>query len=319
LQRRTRDGKTIRKQWEAAWPAATKSLIRAFLGCSTAPRRSKKLFTGCRWAEGPAYFAAGRYLVWSDIPNDRMMRYDETDGSVSVFRQPAGNTNGNTVDRRGAWSPASTEAGGSRTEHDGAVTTVASHWRGKRLNSPNDVVVKSDGSIWFTDRPTASTATMKAIEPRAKSGLAMSIASIHRPARWRRSSPIWCDRTAAFSPDESLLYVADTGRTHGPENPAHIRVFEVDGQNRLSGGNVFADCTVGFFDGFRLDTDGRIWTSAGDGIHCYHRDGTLIGKVLVPEIVANCVFGGPKRNILYICGTTSLYAVRLMVNGVKIY
>ena len=114
----------------------------------------EKLFTGCRWAEGPAYFAAGRYLVWSDIPNDRMMRYDETDGSVSVFRQPAGNTNGNTVDRQGRL--VTCEHGGrrvSRTEHDGAVTTVASHWRGKRLNSPNDVVVKSDGSIWFTDPP----------------------------------------------------------------------------------------------------------------------------------------------------------------------
>ncbi len=116
-----------------------------------------------------------------------------------------------------------------------------------------------------------------------------------------------------------LLYVADAGLTHGANNPAHIRVFNVGKNNKISGGKVFADCTAGFFDGFRLDAEGRIWTSAADGIHCYEPDGTLIGKVRIPEIVANCVFGGPKRNYLYICGTTSLYGVRLMVNGAKTY
>jgi gluconolactonase len=123
----------------------------------------------------------------------------------------------------------------------------------------------------------------------------------------------------AFSLDETKLYVVDTGRTHGPQNPAHIRVFDIGAGNQVSGGRVFANCTAGLFDGFRLDDAGRIWTSAQDGIHCYDPDGTLIGKVLVPEVVSNCVFGGAKRNVLYICGTTSLYAVRLMVNGAKTF
>jgi len=283
--------------------------------------RVEKLFTGCRWAEGPAYFAAGRYLVWSDIPNDRMMRFDETDGSVSVFRHPAGNSNGNTVDRQGRL--VSCEHGGrrvSRTEHDGTVITLADRWNGKRLNSPNDVVVKSDGSIWFTDPAYGIDSDYEGDKAESEIGACY----VYRidPASGAVEAVITDmvrPNGLAFSPDESLLYVVDTGRTHGANNPAHMRVFNVGEGGKLSGGAVFADCTAGLFDGFRLDTDGRIWTSAADGIHCYDPDGTLIGKVKVPEVVANCCFGGPKRNVLYICGTTSLYAVRLMVNGVRTY
>jgi gluconolactonase len=281
----------------------------------------ERLFTGCRWAEGPAWFAAGRYVVWSDIPNDRMLRYDECDGSVSVFRQPCGNTNGNTVDRQGRL--VSCEHSGrrvSRTEHDGSVTTLADRWQGKRLNSPNDVVVHSDGSIWFTDpsygidtdyegdkaESEIGACNVYRIDP-ASGAVEAVITDMVRP------------NGLAFSLDEKQLYVVDTGRTHGADNPAHMRVFDVDANGKVSGGRVFADCTVGLFDGFRLDDAGRIWTSAADGIHCYDADGTLIGKVLVPEVTANCVFGGAKRNVLYICGTTSLYAVRLMVNGAKTY
>ena len=280
-----------------------------------------KLFTGCQWAEGPAWFAAGRYLVWSDIPANRMLRYDETDGSVSVFRQPSGNSNGNTVDRQGRL--VTCEHSGrrvSRTEFDGSITTLADRWQGKRLNSPNDVVVRSDGSIWFTD-PAYGIETdyegdkseseigacyVYRIDP-ASGAVEAVITDMVRP------------NGIAFSPDERQLYVADTGRTHGAHNPAHIRVFEVDDAGKVSGGRVFADCTAGLFDGFRLDSEGRIWSSAADGIHCYHPDGTLIGKIKVPEAVANCTFGGAKRNVLYICGTTSLYAVRVMVNGARLY
>jgi gluconolactonase len=281
----------------------------------------EKIFTGCRWAEGPAWFAGGRYLVWSDIPNNRMLRYDETDGGVSVFRQPCGNSNGNTVDRQGRL--VTCEHSGrcvSRTEHDGSVVTIADRWRGKRLNSPNDVVVKSDGSIWFTD-PTYGIDTDYEGD-KADSEIGASYVYRVDPSSGEVDAVITDvvkPNGLAFSPDESRLYVADTGRTHGEQYPAHMRVFDVDAAGKLSGGDVFADSTAGLFDGFRLDTEGRIWTSAADGIHCYHPDGTLLGKVRVPEGVANCVFGGRKRNVLYICATTSLYMVRLMVNGAKTY
>jgi gluconolactonase len=281
----------------------------------------ERLYTGCRWTEGPAWFPAGRYLVWSDIPNNRMLRYDEADGHVSVFRQPANNSNGNTVDRQGRL--VTCEHAGrrvSRTEFDGSITTIADRWQGKRLNSPNDVVVKSDGSIWFTDPAYGIESDYEGDKAESEIGachvyrvdpgsgaVEAVITDMVRP------------NGLAFSLDESQLYVGDTGRTHGPENPAHMRVFDIGAGNKVSGGRVFADCTSGLFDGFRLDDAGRIWTSAGDGIHCYDPDGTLLGKILVPEIVANCVFGGAKRNVLYICGTTSLYAVRLMVNGARTF
>jgi len=281
----------------------------------------EKLFTGCRWAEGPAWFAAGRYVVWSDIPNNRMLRYDETDGSVSVFRSPCGNSNGNTVDREGRL--VTCEHSGrrvSRTEHDGSITTIADRWQGKRLNSPNDVVVKSDGSIWFTDPAYGIETDYEGDKAESEIGAC----NVYRvDPRTGAVEAVITDMVRpngiAFSPDESRLYVVDTGRTHGDEHPAHMRVFNVIADGKLTGGEVFADCTAGLFDGFRLDTAGRIWTSAGDGVHCYDPDGTLIGKVKVPEGVANCVFGGPKLNVLYICGTTSLYMVRLMVNGAKTY
>ncbi|MCK8779938.1 SMP-30/gluconolactonase/LRE family protein [Rhizobium sp. NTR19] len=282
--------------------------------------RLEQLYGGCRWAEGPAYFAGGRYLIWSDIPNDRMLRYDENDGHVSVFRQPANFSNGNTTDRHGRL--VTCEHGGrrvSRTEHDGSVVTIADRWDGKRLNSPNDVVVRSDGSIWFTD-PTYGIDTDYEGH-RAPSEI--GACHVYRvDPQTMAIEPVITDMVRpnglAFSLDESQLYVVDTGRTHGEHYPAHMRVFDVDRAGKVSGGRVFADCTVGLFDGFRLDEDGRIWTSAGDGVHCYDPDGTLIGKILVPEMTANCVFGGPKRNILYICATSSLYAIRLMVNGARL-
>ena len=280
-----------------------------------------KLYTGCRWAEGPAYFAAGQYLIWSDIPNNRMLRLDGCSGAVSVFRQPAGNSNGNTVDRQGRL--VTCEHGGrrvSRTEIDGSVITLADKHDGKRLNSPNDVVVKSDGSIWFTDPSYGIDSDYEGnLSEREQSGN-----FVYRIDPKSGEVRVVADdfvqpNGLAFSPDESLLYIVDTGRTHRENGPAHIRSFAVGDGGKLAGRGVFAECSAGLFDGFRLDTAGRIWTSAADGVHCYDPDGTLIGKVLVPEVVANVCFGGPKRNYLYICGTTSLYGVRLPVNGVKTY
>jgi gluconolactonase len=285
------------------------------------PARVEQLFTGCRWAEGPAYFAAGRYLVWSDIPNDRQMRWDETSGVTGVFRYPAGYTNGNTVDRQGRL--VSCEHGGrrvSRTEIDGTVTTIADRYDGKRLNSPNDVVVKSDDTIWFTDPAYGIESDYEGHRAESEIG----DCHVYRVDPATGEVQVAADdfvrpNGIAFSPDERKLYVSDTGATHGPDGPRHIRVFDVADDNTLSGGEVFATCTAGFFDGFRLDEDGRIWTSAGDGVHCYDADGTLLGKVLVPEQVANVEFGGIKRNRLFICGTTSLYSIMLAVNGVKRY
>lgn len=289
-----------------------------FESCFIGHARVERLWTGARWTEGPAWFAAGRYLVWSDIPNNRMMRWDDTDGSVSVFREPANNSNGHTVDRQGRLvSCEHLTRQVTRTEHDGSITVLADAWQGKRLNSPNDVTVSSDGSIWFTD---PSYGIMMDYEgERAES----EIGACHV----YRVDPDTGEVTAvatdfvkpnglAFSNDGRTLYVADTGGTHTQGGPAHIRKFSVgeDGKS-LSGGDVFAECTNGFFDGFRLDRDGRVWSSAADGVHCLNSQGVLIGKVHIPEFVSNVCFGGAKLNRLFITATTSLYSVFLNVNG----
>jgi gluconolactonase len=282
--------------------------------------RVERLWSGARWSEGPAWFAAGRYLVWSDIPNNRMLRYTEPSGHVEVFREPSNNSNGNTVDNQGRL--VTCEHGArrvTRTEIDGSISVVADRWQGKRLNSPNDAVVKSDDSIWFTDpaygidsdnegdraTPEIDGCHVYRVDPGGT--VERLIDDMARP------------NGLAFSPDESILYVVDTGATHKENGPRHIRKFAVskDGKS-VTGGEVFAECASGLFDGLRVDQHGRIWTSAGDGVHCYDPDGTLIGKMLIPEIVANVTFGGAKRNRLFICGTTSLYSLMLMTNGSKL-
>ena len=290
---------------------------RLFVGTAALDR----LYTGTRWAEGPAYFPAARSLVWSDIPNDRMLRLDECNGTVSVFRQPSGHSNGNTVDRQGRL--VTCEHGGrrvSRTEFDGRVVTLADSFEGRRFNSPNDVVVKSDHSIWFTDPTYGIDSDYEG--HRSTSEQAGNF--VYRLDPGTGDLRVVADdfvqpNGLAFSPDERLLYIVDTGRSHKPDGPTHIRRFVVDPSGTLSHEGEFAACTAGFFDGLRVDTEGRIWTSAGDGVHCYHPDGTLIGKIHVPEVVANVCFGGAKLNYLYICGTGSLYGVRLAVNGAKTF
>jgi gluconolactonase len=277
-----------------------------------------KLYTGCRWAEGPAYFPAGKYLVWSDIPNDRVMRFDETDGSVSVFLAPAMNHNGHTVDREGRLI--SCEHRGrcvSRIEHDGARVVLADRFEGKRLNSPNDVVVKSDGSVWFTDPSYGIDSNYEGDAAPSEIGAS----NVYRvdPASGAVAA-VAIDfvkpNGIAFSLDEKELFVVDTGATHVKNGPRHIRAFAVNDDGKSLGkSRIFATCSVGLFDGFRFDTKGNLWTSAGDGVHVFTPDGVLIGKIKVPEVVANVCFGGPKRDRLYICGTTSLYAIYVNAQG----
>lgn len=278
----------------------------------------ERLHTGCRWAEGPAWFPAGRYLLWSDIPNDRLLRWDETDGSVSVFRQPSLNTNGNTVDLEGRL--VSCEHRGrciSRTEHDGRRRVLADRYEGKRFNSPNDVVVKSDGSIWFTDPSYGIDSDYEGDAAPSELGaccvyrIAPDLESLTRVA-----DDFVQPNGLAFSPDERWLYVVDTGATHVEGGPRHIRRLRVqDGGATLAGGEVFAESTAGLFDGLRVDVHGNLWTSAADGVHCYAPDGTLLGKVRVPEVVANVCFGGAKGNRLFVCATTGVYAVYLNTRG----
>ena len=245
--------------------------------------RLRKLWTGAAWAEGPVYFRDGDYLLFSDIPNNRILRFvpDHTglDGTVSVFRQPSNNTNGHTRDREGRL--VSCEHGGrrvSRTELDGTVTVLADRWNGKRLNSPNDVVVKSDGTVWFTDPPYGILTDLEGWRGELEYGACHVFCLDAATGELRVAADDFAKPNGiAFSPDEKILYVADTGFTHDPAAPRHIRAFDVAEDGKLKNSRVFATCDVGLFDGFRCDTEGRVWTSAGDGVHCYAPSGDVMG------------------------------------------
>jgi len=289
-----------------------------FATCLAGPERVARLWTGGRWCEGPAWFAAHGTLVWSDIPNNRMLRYDDLNGTVGTFRAPSNNANGNTVDREGRLVTCEHLARRvTRTEHDGRITVLADRWQGKRLNSPNDVVVRSDGSVWFTDPSYGILSDYEGAPAESEIGACHVYRIDPDTAAVERVADDFVKPNGlAFSPDESLLYIADTGASHDPDGPRHIRRFQVSSDGcSLSASSLFATCGNGLFDGFRLDTKGRLWCSARDGVHTYAADGRLLGKILIPETVANVCFGGPKRNRLYICATSSLYAVYLKANG----
>jgi gluconolactonase len=280
--------------------------------------RIDTIWTGGRWCEGPAYLPAGRYLIWSDIPNDRLMRWDETDGSVSVFEQPCRNQNGHTVDAQGRLIAC--EHRGrciSRIEPDGSRTVLADRFEGMRLNSPNDVVVKSDGSIWFTDPTYGIDSEYEGDAAPSEIGAS----NVYRIDPDTRAVTLVVDDLVkpnglAFSPDESLLYVADTGRTHRPDCAPKIRAYPISMDKRgVHDGHDFALSEAGLFDGFRVDSNGNVWTSAEDGVHVFASDGTLLGKILIPEAVANVCFGGRKRNRLFICATTSVFALYVNARG----
>ncbi|WP_206787313.1 SMP-30/gluconolactonase/LRE family protein [Amycolatopsis sp. MtRt-6] len=274
---------------------------------------TQRLHTGCRWTEGPAYFPAGRYLVFSDIPNDRTLRWDETTGQVGVFRQPSNYANGHTVDRRGRL--VSCEQGlrrVTRTEHDGSVTVLASEYQGKRLNSPNDVVEHSDGSIWFTDPSYGIDSDYEGYRAESEIGAC----HVYRAAPDGSVTIVADDfcrpNGLAFSADESRLYIADTR-----QDPSHIRVFEVAPDGRLTGGEIFATSDSGGFDGVRVDSEGHVWAAAHDGLHCFAADGTRIGKLRIPEICSNFTFGGARGNELFITASSSLYTLRVTVSGAR--
>ncbi|GHD83215.1 SMP-30/gluconolactonase/LRE family protein [Streptomyces goshikiensis] len=272
------------------------------------------LYTGCRWAEGPIYLPAARQLIWSDIPNDRMLRWDEETGAVSLFRRSAGHTNGNTLDREGRLITC--EQGNrrvTRTEHDGTVTVLADRWQGKRLNSPNDAAVKSDGSIWFSDPDFGITSDYEGY--RAESEIGSNNVYRVDPATGEVRLVADCfgaPNGLVFSPDERRLFVSDT-------RAGLIRVFDVREDGTLSDGEVFAEAGArgaARFDNLRFDDDGRLWAAAmSDGVHCYDPDGTLLGRLDVPEAVSNIAWGGPKRNRLFITAETSLYSVVMGVTG----
>jgi gluconolactonase len=277
------------------------------------------LATGFRWIEGPVWMGDANCLLFQDLPNDRTMRWIEGLG-VSVYRAPSHFANGQTRDRQGRLIACSHRGRCLyRTEYDGHVTTLVDRHAGKRLNSPNDVVVKSDGSIWFTD-------PLYGISNDYEGGRQGS----EQPPAVYRLEPETGDirivaddfdgpNGLAFSPDETRLYIAETGNQMEQSPRQYIRVFNVgpDGAT-LSGGDIFHKIELGYCDGMRVDEYGNIWSSAADGVHCISADGELLGRIFVPHRVSNVTFGGPAKNRLFIGGSTTLYAIFLNCRGVQV-
>jgi gluconolactonase len=275
----------------------------------------ERLATGCRWAEGPVWFGDGRYLLWSDIPNNRILKWEEETGTVSVFRKPSNNANGNTRDRQGRLVTCEHDARRvTRTDYDGSITVLIDRFDGKRLNSPNDVVVKSDGSIWFTDPPFGITGNYEGHV--AEQELPMAVYRID--GQTGRATVVTDELLGpnglCFSPDESKLYVVESRAT-----PRTIRVFDVQG-DKLAHNRVLIEAGAGTPDGFRCDVEGNLWAGWGmteglNGVMVFNPAGEPIGRIALPERCANLCFGGPARNRLFMASSQSVYALYVNTQG----
>lgn len=279
--------------------------------------RLETLAQDCGWLEGPAWFADQACLLVSDVPNDRILRWSAS-GGLSVFRQPSRFANGHTRDRQGRLIGCSHQDRCiTRTELDGSITTLISHYDGKRLNAPNDVVCKSDGTIWFSDPHYGINTDYEGGKQTAELP-----ANLYRLDPRDGSLRVMADdfdgpNGLAFSPDECLLYVSESGKQFADHPARYIRVFNVlDDGLRLTGGRTFHTVDPGFADGFRVDVDGNIWTSAGDGVHCIAPDGTRLGRINLPYTTSNLVFGGRHLAQLFICASHTLYAIYTNQRGI---
>jgi gluconolactonase len=284
----------------------------------------ERLYTGTRWAEGPVWFADGRYLLFSDIPNNRMLRWLEETGEISVFRNPSNYSNGNSRDHQGRLITCEHDTRRvTRTEYDGTITVLMDRFQDKKLNAPNDLAVHSDGAIWFSDPGYGIMSNYEGHK-----------APFELPASVYRFDPKTGEATVVttdmdkpnglcFSPDEKRLYIVDTGMPKRTGDPRPIRVYDVVDGIRLKNGRMFANMSPGSSDGIRCDVDGNVWSAAGwaregyNGVHVFAPDGTLIGKIHLPETCANLCFGGAKKNRLFMAASQSLYSVYVETQGAQ--
>lgn len=284
----------------------------AFAGAIDPAAPLTRLWTGARWLEGPAWLAKEQRLVFSDIPGNRLLAWSAATGETTSFRAPSRGGNGNSVDREGRLVTCEQYARQiTRTETDGSVTVLAADFAGRRFNAPNDIVVKADGSVWFTDPDYGRSEHYEGA--REMAGCHVYRIDPASGAVRQMTDDFVMPNGLAFSPDESRLYIIDTGSTHLEGGPNHLREFAVAEDGALSGGAVLASNAAKMFDGFRVDVAGNLWMGAEDGVHVYAPDGEMIGRVKVPERVSNLAFGGADRQLLLMTATTSLYALPVRV------